>query len=116
MKFCLHKNTQLFYFKKDELPIKTKNAKFIKIWDKHTYLAHYSKWNSLNKNMKSNKRDTDQFFDSMLTSGYAKFIDLTSECNADECRISRDEENSILLFSDLKNIICYTTNFESKLT
>ena len=96
--------------------LKTKSAKFTKFWGKHTILAHYSKWNSLNKNMKSNKRDTDQFFDSMLTSGHAKFIDLTSECNADEWRTSRDEENSVLLFPDLKNIICYTMKFGSKLT
>ena len=65
--------------------------------------------------MKSNKRDTDQFFDCMLALGRDKFIDLTSECNADEWRTSRDEENSILLFPDLKNIVGYTMNFESKL-
>ena len=65
--------------------------------------------------MESNKRDTDQFFNSMITSGDDRFIDLASECNDDVCRTWKDEENSILLFPDLKNIICYTIDFESKL-
>ena len=66
--------------------------------------------------MKSYKRGPNRFFNSVLFTGDVKFIDLTLESDTDNYKSRGNDENSILLFPELKNIMCHIISFKLKLT